>query len=68
MPARKFKHSCLKLIDEVAATGRSIVITKRGKAVAKLVSAARCSVPIAGALAGSVEISGDILSPLNLKW
>ena len=64
----KFKASCLKLIDELAAIGRSIVITKRGKAAAKLVPVTVRSTRIAGALAGSVEISGDILSPLDVKW
>ena len=68
MPAGKFKASCLKVMDEVAATGRSVVITKRGKAVARLVPAAGRPAPIAGALAGSVEISGDILSPVDVQW
>ena len=68
MPAGKFKASCLKVMDEVAATGRSVVITKRGKAVARLVPAASRPAPIAGALVGSLEISGDIISPVNVKW
>ena len=33
----KFKDRCLKTIDEVASTKTAIVITKRGRAVAKLV-------------------------------
>jgi prevent-host-death family protein len=37
MAAGKFKDVCLKTLDEVAATGTSIVITKRGRPVAKLV-------------------------------
>ena len=35
--AGKFKATCLKLMDRVAATGEPIVITKRGKPLAKLV-------------------------------
>src|SRR5438445_733648 len=31
-----FKARCLKLLDEVAETGQEIVVTKRGKAVARL--------------------------------
>ena len=34
--ATEFKAKCLKLMDEVAATGEEIVITKNGKPVAKL--------------------------------
>ncbi len=35
--AGKFKNVCLKLLDDVAATKTSIVITKRGRPVARLV-------------------------------
>jgi prevent-host-death family protein len=35
--AGKFKDVCLKTIDEVAATKTPVVITKRGRPVAKLV-------------------------------
>lgn len=35
--ASTFKARCLALIDEVAATGEGIVVTKRGKPVARLV-------------------------------
>ncbi len=36
IPAGRFKAQCLKLLDEVAETGETIVITKRGKPVAKV--------------------------------
>ena len=35
--ASEFKAKCLQLIDEVAASGEPIEITKRGKPVARLV-------------------------------
>jgi prevent-host-death family protein len=37
VPAGVFKQGCLRMLDEVAKTHREIVITKRGKPVAKLV-------------------------------
>ena len=37
MTATEFRAKCFGLIDEVAATGPEIVITKRGRAVARLV-------------------------------
>lgn len=37
MKAGEFKAKCLAVMDEVAATGESVVITKRGKRVARLV-------------------------------
>jgi prevent-host-death family protein len=36
--AVKFKATCLKLIDQVAETGEPVIITKRGKVLARLVS------------------------------
>jgi prevent-host-death family protein len=36
IPAGRFKAQCLKLLDEVAATGETIIVTKRGKPVAKV--------------------------------
>lgn len=37
IPAGKFKNVCLKTLDDVAVTKTSIVITKRGRPVARLV-------------------------------
>ena len=52
MAAGKFKDVCLKTLDEVARTKVSVVITKRGRAVAKLVP---CGPPAASrGLKGSV--------------
>lgn len=52
MAAGKFKDVCLKTLDEVARTKTAVVITKRGRPVAKLVP---CGPPPAGrGLAGSV--------------
>lgn len=36
IPAGRFKAQCLRLLDEVAETGETIVVTKRGRPVAKL--------------------------------
>jgi prevent-host-death family protein len=37
VPAAAFKAKCLALLDEVAATRQPLVVTKRGRAVARLV-------------------------------
>ena len=36
IPAGEFKAKCLKIMDEVAATGVPVVVTKRGKPVVRL--------------------------------
>jgi len=52
MAAGKFKDLCLKMLDEVASTKTPVVITKRGRPVAKLVP--YVAPASAGTLTGSV--------------
>ena len=68
LAAGAFKATCLKLMDEVAETGRSVVITKRGKPVAKLVPMEKSGRKLKsafGAMAGMIRIIGDIESPYS---
>ncbi len=69
VPAGEFKTRCLQLIEEVR-TGRSeIVITKRGRPVARLVPLQDLVVrPLYGYLKGSVTEIGDIVSPIGDDW
>jgi len=70
IPAGAVKATCLKLMDEVAETGAEIVITKRGKPVARLVPVepARARPSPFGCMRGTIEILGDIVSPLDEPW
>ena len=67
--AAEFKAKCLKLMDEIAVTRKPIVITKRGKPVAKLVPAdIEPRKPLFGCMAGTVAYEGDLLAPLGVEW
>ena len=50
MPAGEFKAKCLKVMDEVNETGVTIVITKRGRPVSRLVPVEREGRRISGIL------------------
>jgi prevent-host-death family protein len=63
MPAGQFKARCLKVMDAVQSTREPVVITKRGRPVAKLVPADGEPDDVFGCMRGEVEIVGDILSP-----
>jgi prevent-host-death family protein len=64
--AAEFKAKCLHLLDEVARQRASLVITKRGKPVAKLVPIDDEPVTLFGRMAGTIRILGDIVSsPLD---
>jgi prevent-host-death family protein len=67
--ASEFKAKCLQLMDEVAASGEPVIVTKHGKPVARLVPAdAKQPKSIFGALKGMGRITGDIISPLDVEW
>jgi prevent-host-death family protein len=61
--AGEFKARCLALLDEVAETGRPLLVTKRGKPVARLVP-----VEAPPGLLHSVKKEKDIISPIDEKW
>jgi prevent-host-death family protein len=65
IPATEFKAQCLALLDRVDPDG--IVITKRGRPVAKLMPLGADSEALIGSLAGKIEIKGDVLST-GLRW
>jgi prevent-host-death family protein len=66
--ASEFKAKCLALMDEVARTGKTIVVTKNGRPVAELRPhrAPRAKSPI-GLNKGRIRILGDIISPVGAE-
>ena len=64
MPAGKFKARCLGVMEQVRKTREPVVITKRGKPVAKLVPPDERPDNIFGCLKGVFKIAGDIESPV----
>ena len=67
MKASEFKARCLALMDEIAESGEEIVITKRGKPVAKLAPCESKPRTLFGA-GGEIVIHGDIIEPIDVEW
>ena len=63
--AAKFKEQCLALLDEVDQEG--IIITKRGRPVAKLIPIGAESASLIGSLKGKLVIKGSTLST-GVRW
>ena len=61
--ASEFKAKCLALIDRVHEDGEAIVITKRGKVVARLVAAGDDELRPWLRLRGTVKWHGDPFAP-----
>lgn len=64
MPAGEFKARCLRVMEEVRKYRTPVVITKKGKPVAKLVPPDEPARSIFGCVAGKIAIVGDIEAPV----
>ncbi|MBI5509342.1 MAG: type II toxin-antitoxin system Phd/YefM family antitoxin [Deltaproteobacteria bacterium] len=65
MAAGTFKAQCLAVLDRVAETGEVLVVTKRGRPVARVVPIEKGR---RRSLRGSVRYYGDIVAPLDVEW
>jgi len=63
MAAGAFKVHCLSVMDEVQSKRESVLITKRGKPVAKLVPVEKETDDFFNFMKGKGTIVGDIVSP-----
>jgi len=62
----EFKAKVLGVMNQVARTGETIVVTKRGKAIVKVIPFVEEAAPLApGKLRGTVVEEGDIVAPLG---
>jgi len=63
MAAGEFKANCLAVMDQVKAKRESVLITKHGKPVAKLVPVNTDHDEIFGFFIGKGSIVGDVVAP-----
>jgi prevent-host-death family protein len=66
LTASRFKAQCLALLDEVAETGEALVVTKRGRPVARV-----APVQTPASLRGSVTFKvsdEELIAPLPERW
>ena len=64
MPAGEFKARCLRVMEDVRKYRSAVVITKKGRPVAKLVPADDASPDVFGCMAGTADIVGDVEAPV----
>jgi prevent-host-death family protein len=68
MKASELKAKCLKLMDEIAESGESVVITKNGRPVSRLVPYVDKPKTLYGIHRDAIEIRGDVISPIEVDW
>ena len=63
--ASEFKAKCLALMDKIAVSGETLVVTKKGKPIVEMkpYSGKRATSPFG--LHPDLEIHGDLLAPLE---
>jgi prevent-host-death family protein len=64
----KFKTHCLSLLNEVAKTHESLVLTKYGKPVARVVPFSSDSDSGENPLKNSIVFEKDLIDPIDLEW
>jgi len=60
---RDFESRCLELIDLITETGEQLVITRRGKPIARLLP-----VEASRGLRGSIVWEKDLVAPADDRW
>ena len=69
MAISKFKALALQIVDKVSRTHESIIITKRGKPLAKVIPfKGKHKENKPGRLAGTLLYEKDIIGPIDEKW
>ena len=67
IPAAQFKSQCLAVMDQVAESGRAVVVTKHGKPVVQIIPVQSDENEIFGFLAGRIRIVGDVENTIPLS-
>ena len=62
----KFKATCLRLLDNVKKTGKSILVTRKGEPVALVIPPPPPPKPERwlGCMKDKIKITGDVISPV----
>jgi prevent-host-death family protein len=66
--ASAFKATCLELMDEIAATGGDVIVTKHGRPVVRVGPATIAPASPTGFMRGTIVRHGDLISPDEEGW
>ena len=67
--ASHLKAKCAEVLDRVERHKTSLIVTRRGRPIARLVPFEKdASLALYGSLSGSVRFWGDVIEPLEVEW
>lgn len=66
----EFKAHCLEFLNQVATSGQSLMLTKRGKPTAIVGPAPASGQPcwVLGQFEGGMKLVGDMVAPFDEEW
>ncbi|MFN0064451.1 MAG: type II toxin-antitoxin system Phd/YefM family antitoxin [Myxococcaceae bacterium] len=64
----ELKTHCSELVTRVGRRRESIVVTRRGRPVARLSPIEAEATPLFGFASGAIQIRGDVLAPVDVRW
>ncbi len=64
----ELKAHCSRVIAELVRAHTPIIVTKRGRPVAKLVPLDEETPSLFGCAKGSITVVGDIIEPIDVRW
>ena len=69
MTATQFKNRCLAVLEDVERTRRPLVVTRRGKPVARIGPVTTdLGTPADNPLKDSIEFQDDLVAPIEEAW
>lgn len=66
--ASEFKAKCLRLMDDVAADGETIVVTKNGTPIVRISPVRDKPRTLYGVMKDTFVHIGDVETPLDVEW
>jgi len=64
----ELKASCSKIIQEVEQGRTPVIITRRGRPVARIVPLERERPSLFGFARGTITVCGDVIGPIDVTW
>lgn len=69
IPVSQLKARCSEVLDRVERHKQSLIVTRRGRPIARLVPFENDASPeLYGSLRGTVRFHGDVIEPIDVEW
>jgi prevent-host-death family protein len=66
--ASELKVKSAQILERVVQSRTPVIITRRGRAIARLVPVDEAPPSLFGIARGSVTVLGDIVNPIDVSW